>query len=161
MMNINLIKLTQSFTNFSETSVEEIINEYNTKQTLNNLFNSIMPQDNKEYSISFRENYFKQILTKINPNFLQEEERLLSLFCLIRSYGNFMEDFIYELLEKYNKIEDLTFSSKYFNFIKYRIEFSLFCFMVLDSTQQFSREILSYFKKKVDKGNIDFKNYCT
>ena len=103
-MNINLIKLTQSFTNFSETSVEEIINEYNTKQTLNNLFNSIIPQDNEEYSISFRENYFKQILTKINTNISQEEEKLLLLFCLIRSYGSRLEKQIDEILQIYKKI---------------------------------------------------------
>lgn len=158
-MNTYTIKLTSFLNSFSEVPIDLLKEEYNTKQTLNNLFNSIISQDNKQYPILFRENYFRRILSKINSEFSQEEKKLLLLFCLIRSYGNYMEEFINELLKRYEEIKDLTFSFKYFNFIKYRIEFSLFCFMVLNSTQQHPREILSHLKMRVDEGNITFKNY--
>ena len=83
-----------------------------------------------------------------------------TLFCLLRSYGSELEEYIEKIIQEYQIIQNIEYNTKYLNYIKYQVEFQIFCFIVLSSEKEYSQEFVSSLKEQIDKGNIIFKNYC-
>lgn len=161
-MQIKLIKLANDLYTFE--NKKEIINiikeEYNSKKTINILFNSIMPQKNIDIDFLDRKIFYNNLIKEINPNYTKLEQKNLTLFCLLRSYGSELEEHIEKIIQEYEEIKNVEYDIKYLNYIKYQVEFQIFCFIVLSSEKDFPKEFISSLKEQIDKGNIIFKNYC-
>lgn len=155
-MILKQIQVTNELTNFSEhIDLDLIISEYKNNGTINHLFNAIIAQENQNYSFNFRYNYYNNLLNHIGT-FSKEEKEIIVLLCIIKSYKENLNSYIDEIMNLYKIIDNYNYENKYFNFIKYQIDFQLFSYYVFETNE---KEITLILKEKVDKGNIDFKNY--
>lgn len=161
-MQMKLIKLQNDLYSFvnEQDIIEYVKKEYNDRKTINSLFNSIIPQEKDKFNFSTKNSFYSNIIEKINPFYTKKEAKAFKLFCLLRSYGSELDDNIEQIIQEYEEIQNITYNNKYANYIKYQVEFQIFCFIVLSSNREYSQEFISSLKKKVDDGNINFKNYC-
>lgn len=160
-MNTNLIKLSNDLFSFNNNCHLDIIKEeYNFKGTINSLFNSILPQENLKYSFSQRELFYNNILKQLELKYTEKENIIILLFCLLRSYGSALEEQMDNIIKKYQIIQNYKSTTKYLDYIKYQVEFQIFCFIVLSSEKEYPQEFVTSLKEQIDKGNIIFKNYC-
>ena len=161
-MQAKLIRLSNDLCTFENKKeiVEIIKEEYNCKKTINILFNAIVPQKNIGISFLDRKNFYNNLIKEINPNYTELERNNFTLFCLLRSYGSELEEYIEKIIQEYQIIQNIEYNTKYLNYIKYQVEFQIFCFIVLSSEKEYSQEFVSSLKEQIDKGNIIFKNYC-
>lgn len=161
-MQTKLIKLQNDLYSFinEQDIIEYIKKEYHDKKTINSLFNSIIPQEKDKFNFPTKNNFYFKILKKINPFYTTKEVQVFKLFCLLRSYGSELDDNIEQIIQQYEEIQNVKYNDKYINYIKYQVEFQLFCFIVLSSDKDYPQEFIDSLKEKVDRGNINFKNYC-
>ena len=161
-MQTKLIKLQNDLYSFinEQDIIEYVKEEYNNKKTINGLFNLIIPQEKDKFDFSTKNSFYSNIIKKINPFYTQKEAKAFKLFCLLRSYGSELDDNIEQIIQQYEEIQNVKYNDKYVNYIKYQVEFQLFCFIVLSSDKEYPQEFVNFLKEKVDEGNINFKNYC-
>ena len=155
-MRLKSIQLTNNLTNFSEKiNLDFVKSEYENSGTINYFISAIIPQKNDNYSFNFRRDYYENLLNQIH-NFSCNEQKVIILLCITKSYRDNLVECIDTIMEMYNEICDYYFENRYFEYLKYQLEFQLFTYYAFETEEE---TITSVLRERVDEGNIKFKNY--